>query len=185
MITGSYRELFTVIAETSASLTGLLFIAISLASARDVDPRDRGIQEIRAAAAYLAFVNALVVAIFALVPGTNLGYPALAIGASGVLFTLAAVRTLLGSDLTPRSRFSQVGLVTLLLVVFGLEVDIGIGLLVDQHHQNLVERLSYLLLVSILIGVARSWELVGRRQTGLFASIALLFGLAGKENDPA
>jgi hypothetical protein len=174
MITASYRELFAVIAETSATLTGLLFVAISLATSSETNAQDLVIQEIRAAAAYLAFVNALVVSIFALVPSTNIGYPTTVLGVTGVLFTAAAVHTLTERRLPIRQGVSQIGLLSLLLVVFGLEIDAGIRLILNQNETSLLDRLSYLLLISIVIGVARAWELVGRRQTGLFSSMGVL-----------
>ena len=174
MITGFYRELFTVIAETAASLTGLLFVAISLAPARDPDSDEGLIQQIRAAAAYLAFVNALVVSMFGLVPDTNVGYPATVLGVLGLFFCAAAVRSILAKHLTVRLRNSQVGLLAALLLTFGFEIDSGIRVLINPHDTDIRQQLSYLLIISLVIGVARSWELVGRRQTGLLSSIALL-----------
>src|SRR5215467_8372095 len=84
------------------------------------------IQQVRAAAALLAFINALVVCIFGLVPGTNVGYPAVVMGISGVVFTAAAVRSILSSPATPRQQWGQLGLVILLLVIFGTELAAGL-----------------------------------------------------------
>jgi hypothetical protein len=176
MLTGAYRELFSVIAETAASLTGLLFVAISLAPARDPNSQEALVQQIRAAAAYLAFVDALVISLFGLVPGTNIGYPGVVLGVSGVFFTAACVRSIVGRHLAPRLRNSQIALLLALLLTFGFEIDTAVRLLINRHNTGMLGQMSYLLLAAIVIGVARSWELVGSRQTGLLSSIALLRG---------
>jgi hypothetical protein len=83
-----YRELFAAVAATAGSLTGLLFVALSVTGrARAAGPS--AIQQVRAAAALLAFTNAMAVSLFSLVPGTNPGYPAVVLGVIGLLFTAA------------------------------------------------------------------------------------------------
>ncbi len=75
----------TAIAASAASLTGLLFVALSVAPRTGPSRRPSLIQQVRAAAALLAFLNALAVSLFGLVPGTNVGYPAAILGLSGVV----------------------------------------------------------------------------------------------------
>ena len=176
MITGSYRDLFAVIAETGATLTGLLFVAISLAPRRDPKSHEGVAQQVRAAAAFLAFINTLTVSLFGLVPDDNTGYAATFLGVIGLLFTAAAVRSVLGTQATTRMRVGQLGLLLLLLVLFGFELEAGITLLVDPHSMGMLNRMCDILIASLLIGAARSWELVGHRQTGLLSSIAVLRG---------
>jgi len=176
MITGAYSELYSVVAETAATLTGLLFVAISLAPRHHPDSREGIVQQVRAAAAFLAFVNALAVSLYGLIPGNNIAYFATVFGVIGVFFTAAGVRSLVGDRSEARSLRGQLGLLTLLLLTFGFELETGITLFVDPHSIALFDRMSDILMASILIGVARSWELVGHRQTGLLSSIAVLRG---------
>ena len=91
MAIGSYRDLFVVIATAAATLIGLLFVALSVSESRG-GTRPKVVRQFRAAASFVAFINPLAVTLFGLVPGTNVGYPALALGASGLLFTAAGVR---------------------------------------------------------------------------------------------
>ena len=91
-----------------------------------------------------------------------------------MVFTAAAVRSLLAGRLPARLRNGQIGLMALLLLTFGLEILSGIGLLIAPHNAALQTEISHLLLVSLVIGVARSWGLVGHRQPSLFASITHL-----------
>jgi hypothetical protein len=171
-----YRDLFGVVAGASAALTGLLFVALSVTLRRDPDVGPGVIQQVRAAAALLAFINALAVSLFGLVPGTNVGYPAVVLGVTGIAFTAAAIRSVLGSSATSGQQVRQLGLVILLLLIFGTELAGGAALLADPASGTSAQVIGYALVASVLVGVARAWELVGERDTGLFASIVTLAG---------
>jgi hypothetical protein len=73
MLAGTYRDLFPAIADCAAALTGLLFVAVSVAARHNPSDRPVVIQQVRAAASILAFTNALAVSLFGLVPGTTSG----------------------------------------------------------------------------------------------------------------
>jgi hypothetical protein len=162
------------IAASAASLTGLLFVALSVAPRRDKQEGPAIVQEVRAAAALLAFVNALAVALFSLVPNTNIGYPAAILGVIGLLFTAASLRSIFASRATMGLRRRQTGLIILLLLIFGTELVNGVAAVARPHAVNPVEIISYALVTSVLVGIARAWELVGDRDTGIVASIAIL-----------
>ncbi|HUD35298.1 MAG TPA: hypothetical protein VMR14_00270 [Streptosporangiaceae bacterium] len=176
MLTYTYRELFVAIAGCAGALTGLLFVALS------VSPRHRSgsdryvIQEVRAAAALLAFVNALAVSLFGLIPDLNVGYTAVTLGVSGVLFTAAALRSILASPHARHQWRNQAGLIFLLLVIFGAELVNGIEALVHPLSAGPLQGVSISLVASLIVGVARAWELVGDRDTGIMSSIAVLTG---------
>jgi hypothetical protein len=78
-----------------------------------LSPGPAVIQQVRAAAALLAFTNALAVSLFGLVPGNNVGYPAAVLGVIGILFTAAAIRSILSSPSTRTQRRRQLGLIIL------------------------------------------------------------------------
>ena len=65
-------------------------------------------------------------------------------------------------------------LVTLLLLVFGFELAFGIVLIVNVHDTSALANIGNILIVSLLIGIARAWELVGDWNTGIWSSIMLL-----------
>jgi hypothetical protein len=184
VVPGLYRELFAAIAATAGSLTGLLFVALSVTPRGSPAPGPRAIRQIRAAAALLAFTNAMVVSLFSLVPGTNPGYPAVTLGVIGTLFTAAAVRSILASPATPRQELAQLGLIGLLLLIFGTELVCGIIVLADPRQTTAVQAISYALITSVIVGIARAWELVGERDTGLTASLSVLTGRAPSPDDP-
>jgi hypothetical protein len=176
VVSATYRDLFAAIAATSGTLTGLLFVALS------VTPRPRSgngatvIRQVRAAAALQAFTNALTVSLFGLVPGTNVGYPATVLGVIGIMFIAAAVRSVLISEAAARRKLRQLWLVILLLLIYGTELVAGITLLASPAAGTPPQVIGYALITSLLVGVARAWELVGEIDTGLLASIATLTG---------
>jgi hypothetical protein len=178
VVFGAYRELFAAIAASAGALTGLLFVAISVAPRRGArSPGPPVVQQVRAAAALLAFTNALAVSLFGLVPGTNVGYPAAVLGVIGLLFTAAGMRSILASPATVhQQRLGQLGLIILLLLIFGVELACGIVVIARPHSSEPVQLIGYALVSSLLVGIARAWELVGGVDTGIIASIAVLTG---------
>ena len=171
VLTAAYREFLSAIATSAGALTGLLFVAISAAPRRGSDDSSAVIQQVRAAAALVAFFNALAVSIFGLVPGGSVRYPAVALGIGGMLFTAAGIRSVLSARSTTNQRLGQLWLVVLLLLIFGTELVAGIILLADSGRSTPVELINYALATSLLVGVARAWELVGARDTGIVAFV--------------
>ncbi len=169
-----YKDLFGIIATSSATLTGLLFVALSVSNTRA--KAHPVIREFRAAAALLAFTNALAVSLFALVPGTNVGYPAVVLGVTGVFFTGAGIRTSFALHQVRRQRHSQLYLIVLLLLAFGVEFGYGLERVLHPHRRAALAPIGYVLIASLHIGIARAWELVGDRDTGILSSLAVLLG---------
>jgi hypothetical protein len=185
-LTESYRELFTAVATCAAGLTGLLFVAISVGPREAVADRPAIIQQVRAASALLAFTNALAVSLFGLVPGISAGYAAVWASAFGILFTAASVRSIVSSpDVSANQAWRQAGLITILFAAFGTELACGIGLLSNNTAVFGPGFLGSTLIALLLIGIARAWELVGNRDTGIVASLAVLTGHNHHPAEPA
>jgi hypothetical protein len=178
VVTSSYRDLFAATAGSAATLTGLLFVALSVAGRPDPASAAAVIHQVRVAAALLAFSNALAVALFSLVPGTNAGYPAAVLGVIGIFFTAAAIRSVRSSGATRGQQLRQLELITLLLLIFGTELVSGLIAIGSPGSGTPVEVIGYVLITSLIVGIARAWELVGDRNTGIFASLAVLAGRA-------
>jgi hypothetical protein len=176
VVVGGYRDLFAATAGSAATLTGLLFVALSVAGRPDAVSAAAVIHQVRVAAALLAFTNALAVALFSLVPGTNAGYPAVVLGVIGIFFTAAAVRSILSSRATGSQQLRQLELIALLLMIFGTELITGVIAISRPASGAPVQAIGYALIASLIVGIARAWELVGERNTGIFASLAVLTG---------
>jgi hypothetical protein len=176
MVQETYRELFATIATTAGALTGLLFVALSVAPRRTPTRDVPAIRQIRAAAALVCFFNALAVSLFALVPTTNPGYAAVVVGIGGILFTASAIRTVVTSRLPLWLQVRQIGLFSLLLLIFVTQLVCGIAVLGNSDRMLQVQLIGYALVTSLLVGISRAWELVGDRDTGIVASLAVLIG---------
>jgi hypothetical protein len=189
VVTGAYRDLFVAIAGAAGALTGLLFVALSVAPRPRIGQQPDVIRQVRAGAALVAFTNALSVSLFGLVPHNKIGYPAVVVGAGGLLFTLGGLRSILADPAARRRIRGQLALIVLLLGVFGFEIGAGINSILAPHTDAPIDVIGNLLAASLLIGVARSWELVGDRDTGFLSSIAALAGhdrhLGGSVAGPA
>ncbi len=176
MTHADYREMLAAIAGASGALTGLLFVALSVAARRDLPQGLQTIRQVRAGAALLAFTNAVAVSLFGLVPQTNVGYPAATLGVIGLFFTAASIRSVRTSGATAGQERAQLGLIRLLLLVFGTELIAGIVAIADPAGSNPPEIIGYALVASVLVGIGRAWELVGDIDTGLAASLTVLTG---------
>lgn len=173
VLIGAYRDLFAAIATSAAALTGLLFVVMTVAERRATNSLPDVLQQVRASAALLAFGNALAVSLFSLVPGTHVGYPAVVVGVIGVFFSAAATRSLVASPTTGHWRGRHLTLTAWLLVIFAVQLGAGIALLLHPRTGPL-GLISDLLVLSLIIGIARAWELVDGRGTGIIASLTSL-----------
>ncbi len=65
------------------------------------------------------------------------GYPAAVLGVSGILFTAAGVRSILTSPSTlHQERWRQLGLLALLLLIFGTELVSGIAVITGPRRSD-------------------------------------------------
>ncbi len=191
MVTGTYRDFFVVIATSAATLIGLLFVAMSVSSGGRAKNHPQVIRDFRSAAALYAFTNAFSVSLFGLVPGSNIGYPAAIIAVTGLLFTAAGLRTTLSLPAELQRRRPQFALIIGLVLVLGYQLFAGIQLIQNEHRRSPLDTIGYVLIGSLLLGIGRSWEMVGDRDTGIMTSIGFLFGhdptgaIAASQRGPA
>jgi len=182
VVTSSFGGFFMVIAESAATLIGLLFVAVTVTKGRN-NSGSVEIGEFRAAASLIAFTNALVVSLFGLVPGTNIGYPALTMGVIGVFFIGAGVKTTLAQPPSQQRRRHQFALILGLLAVFGFQIVYGLRLLDHPRGNGELSVIGYVLITSLLIGIGRAWEQVGNWDTGIVSSISRMFRRANPHVD--
>jgi hypothetical protein len=181
VLNGTYETLLPAIAACAATLIGLLFVAISITGRSRPTDRPVVVEQVRAAASILAFTNAITVSLFGIVPGTNIGIPAIVTAIGGIFFTLAGTRSIFTARLPRRYWAQQLAFIAALLITFAFELESGLELLHNPRDGGAASKLCDLLIILLLIGIARAWELVGDRDTGIFASI---MALAGRDINP-
>jgi hypothetical protein len=64
--------------------------------------------------------------------------------------------------------------VVALLIIAGFELYAGIRLISDVTDLHAIHILDYLVIVDLAVGIARAWQLVNMRDTGLLSSLRVL-----------
>jgi hypothetical protein len=177
VVRSTFTEFFAATAASAAGLIGLLFVALTLAATRPDLGNEFVRLETRAGAALLSFINVLVVSLLALIPGDHIGYTAIGIGLVGELYAAASV-VALDEDRKPdadqeRAETSR-RLVATLAVGFALQIGFGVLLVLHPQTRGWLAGLAVVLVGSLVVGIGRTWEIIGVRDPGIRASIRLL-----------
>jgi small-conductance mechanosensitive channel len=170
------HDFFVASASVAGALIGLLFVAISVASDRLArEEAAAQMHRIRAAGALTAFVNALSVSLFSLVPGHQIGTAALVLGIIGLVFVTAALLSLLRSGQLRHRTLHDALFLLGLVIVFVLQLVNGLNVISRPDASSFVNTIAVLVIVFFLIGIARSWELIGGPSVAIGTEITALF----------
>jgi hypothetical protein len=175
VVPADIHDFFVASAGVAGALIGLLFVAISVSAERLARTEASGqLHRIRAHAALVAFVNALAVSLFAMIPGEQIGTTSLTVAIVGLLSVAAALISLVRLRqlhwATGRDALFLAGLA----VVFAYQLTAGIDLLGNPHDSGSVEEIAILVSVCFLIGIARAWELIGGPSIGFTHEVVAL-----------
>jgi hypothetical protein len=157
----SLQEFFVATAGVAGALIGLLFVAISVAQDRLTSDNADPIHQVRASAALTAFTNALTISLFALIPETGIAWVAVSVGVVGVLFIAGSLVSLVRERQAHRAALRDATFLIGQLVVFGLQIRWGLRLVANGHDTDAAQSIAILVVVCFLLGISRSWELVG------------------------
>ena len=183
MVSSNYHNFFLGAASVAGALVGLLFVAMSVM--RDGAERIHG-QRLRASAAFTAFTNSLTISLFALIPTDNLGWAAIVVGAIGMTFVGGALLSLIRVyGLRAARAWLDASFLVGLGVVFVVQLVSGITLTRHGVHAGALNRVSTLVVVCFLIGIARTWELMGGPHVGLAREVGRLVRSRGDDEAPA
>ena len=161
MIPESFHDFFVATGGVAGALIGLLFVAISVAPERLLGDGAAQSHRVRASTALTAFTNALTVSLFGLIPGMSMGATAVSVALIGLLFVAGSLVSLLRVRKHQPGALRDASFLAGVAIVFALQLFFGIGL--QRHHHDLgdVRGLAILVTVCFLIGISRSWELIG------------------------
>ena len=151
---------FTACAAVAGSLIGLLFVAISLRYEQILGNTARRANRALAGAAFTALTSALLLSLWAILPHTDLGYPATALAAGAIWSTL---KTHYGG-LFRRDTSTRLFIGSLLLYL--CELVVGLLLVVQPRNSDLVYDLAYVVFGAFGAALARSWQLLQPEPSG-------------------
>ena len=180
MVPASYHDFFSACASVAGALIGLLFVAISISPAKLSGPRAENDHQLKAAMAFSALVNTLIIALVTLLPGASLSL-AVIIAAAGGLSSTAGLIILLLRDTRLRVRLDQLILPAVLLGLYGLQLAVGIELGGSPRNPGHLGSLGGLCIGFFGFAIARAWALVGARDSSLLATVVQM---AHRPGDP-
>lgn len=153
VVPSSYIAYFAAVTGACGALIGLLFVSVTLRPETVFGEAalDRG--RTLAAAAFTGLVNTFFLAMSALVPSVNLGYPAVILAVS----SLVSTSRLHGK--IARSR-SQLAYLLLSTSAFTFQIVEGVYLIAQPRGNSGVENLSYVMIGSMAIALGRAWALL-------------------------
>jgi hypothetical protein len=162
MVPDDLHDFFVASGGVSGALIGLLFVAISVSADRLArEGAQAQPHRIRASAALTAFTNALAVSLFGLLPGEKIGWTSMTVSVAGIVFIaatlLSVVRLRQVSLKTARDLLFLAGLGA----VFAVQLAEGWAVARNPADSGAVDTIAFEVVVCFLIGIGRSWELIG------------------------
>jgi hypothetical protein len=176
VVPAEIHDFFLASGGVAGALIGLLFVAISVSAERLARQGHAAqLHRVRASAALTAFINALVVSLFALIPGQKIGLTSTIVAVLGLGFVTAALLSLRHVEhvqwgTTTRDLLFLLGLVA----VFVVQFITGVQIIVQPAGAGNVNTIAVLVIVCFLIGIARAWELIGGPSIGLTREVTAL-----------
>jgi hypothetical protein len=173
MTPASYHAFFSGCASVAGTLIGLLFVAISVTPHKHLGTKAPLAFQIQAGIAFTTLIDALIIALTALLPGTNLGTTAVVLAAVGISSTIGM--TILA--LRHRPARHQLWILTIipgLGSLFALQLHSGISLLSHPSNTGPVDTQALLILAFFVIAIVCAWQMIGVQITGLLTVLGTL-----------
>jgi hypothetical protein len=175
VVPANIHDFFVACASVAGALIGLLFVAISVAADRLArEEAQSQVHRIRAAAALAAFIDALAVSLFSLIPGQKIGPTAVAAASSGIVFVAAALLSLIRRHQLRRRILLDIVFLFGLLITFVVQLINGADVLAQPANFGAVYTIASMVVVCFLIGIARAWELIGGPSIGITHEVTAL-----------
>ncbi len=172
MVPEGLREFFTASTGASATLLGLLFIAIAVEPKSIVGEQSPVESRSRASSAYTALLNIFFISLLGTIRTSGLGFLSMILAAVGPANTLGIGVNLWRESPRRRSILSSAdGLLLGSTIVYTLELWYGWQIVRDPGNTAQIYVLAYLLFGVYAVALGRAWELLGAREQGLLRTL--------------
>ncbi len=175
VVAGSIQNFFVASASAAGALIGLLFVVITVSTQRLAQANaEAQLYRIRASAALTAFINALAVSLFALIPGHKIGPTTMAVSIIGLTFVVASLLSLIRLREVKQGSLRGGLLLIVLAVTFLIQLIEGIDVTISPGNSGAVNTIAILVVVCFLIGIGRAWDMIGGPSIGLTREVTTL-----------
>lgn len=171
MLPTAYHVFFGDCAEVAGTLIGLLFVAISVSPHKHVGSRAPLAFQIQAGVAFTTLLNALLVALVALLPGQNLGTATVILSCAGLGTTIGLIVISLHEWPGYRHAWGLI-IIPVLGILYVLQLRSGIDLLQHPKDTAPVHFEALLVIIFFLLAIARAWQMIGARDTRILAVVS-------------
>ena len=184
MVPEDIHDFFLASGGVAGALIGLLFVAISVSAERLArQEASAQLHRVRAAASFTAFVNALVISLFSLVPGEKIAWSAVAVSVVGLTFVAASLVLLLRLRAVHWSTVRDGVFLVGLAAIFIIQLLTGLSLVSQPNDPSAVNTIAILVITCFLVGISRAWELIGGPSIGLTREVTEL--VRDRNHEPA
>jgi hypothetical protein len=171
MVPTAYHAFFGGCAGVAGTLIGLLFVAISVSPHKHVGARAPLEFQVQSGVAFTTLLNALIVALVALLPGQNLGTATVILACAGLGTTIGLIVISLHDRPGYRHLWGLV-IIPVLGVLYVLQLRSGIDLLQHPRNPNPVHFEAVLIIIFFVLAIARAWQMIGARDTRMVAVVS-------------
>lgn len=118
-----------------------------------------------------------------MIPGHKVGWAALVVALGGLVFVAASLLSLrrMRGLRWPQAR--EALFVFGLAVAFVVQMIVALVVIVHPHDSSAVRTIAVLVVICFLIGIARSWELIGGPSIGLRREVGALMRSQDRDTD--
>lgn len=175
MVPSAYVNFFSTAATAGGALIGLLFIAVSIAPHRTVQPSAPVESRAIASSTFTALFNGFFISLGAVLPFWNIGVLTLLVSLMGVINSLSQGWLMLRPWPAWKNALRRMVLIVVSLYLYVYELICAIQLLVSPAHSSFILTLGILLMGIYALALVRAWELLGVQRTGLLAWLNPLY----------
>jgi len=167
MIPTAYFNFFTTLAGVEATLFGLIFVVITIAPADAISSEASIERQVNVLTSYGAMLNPLIISLFALLPGEQIGLVSAGLSFIGLANSIVMLLNLRHHLIEKKGRLRNTLFMMVGIGLYTAEAVASIDLYRKPANSTALLLVSEILILLSVFGVARAWDLVGIRRFNL------------------